>query len=1033
MSSAWSHWLCRWKSALGANRRPARRRPAATILRAESLETRVTPAVIYGKLTAPRPAPDHTPPAVAITSQVPNVTSASPVIAGSVTDNVPNGLTLTAKVDGGTAQSVPLTSTRTFSFNPNVTTNASHTVTFQAKDAAGNLSAVKTVTFTVDSTETQVTAALDAASDTGVAGNNTTELQTVTIKGTAPASTSVTLLKAGAATGTTVTADANGAFSVPNVSLASGANFFSVASTNSSGQKVQFQLKVVRNTAPQVASPVTNFSVAQSTTASPTPDSVFNLPTIFDDTDVNSLVQFVTARGSTVVGTFQVELFDQQVGATVANFLKYVTGTTTSGASYANTIFHRKTTLATDGIAVLQGGGYKPTGSPITLPHIATDAAIALQSGLTNSLGTIAMARSDVANTATSEFFFNTADNRVLDADGQPDSSAPGSGDGYAVFGVVRGNGMSVVNASYAVPAKNEGGAFASIPLNNYNGTHFPSDTTLANYERVASASVLRTADPNDPDALTFAVSGNSNPNLVSTSITNGKLTLHYATGVSGVATITLKATDANGASAQTQFTVTVGNPETTPPTVAVTSPADGQTFATAPTITGTATDNVGVTQLQASVDGAAPVNVPVGAQGSFSFTPTLPSGTAANGRHTVTFTALDAAGNQSAPANLSFTIQTSGPAVTIASPQDGQTFKADPTVTGQVASGVTHLQAAVDSGTAGDVAIDGQGHFAFTPTLPTDGSADGAHTVTFTGGGTTTPVTFHFSLDTVAPTVSVTSPANNQTVNANPTISGHVADTGGGGSLTAVVDTGAAQTVTVDAQGNFTFTPALATDGSADGPHTVTFTDTDAAGNQSTPAAFTYTLDTTAPALAVTSPPFGWSFQTSPTVHGTATDATGVQHLTVSVDGGPTQDVPVDANGNFSYNANLTADGYYVYEFVATDAAGNVSKVTYTHHLDTTPPTVTITGPADGQTFSSNPTIQATAADNIDVGTAAVYVDGAYTGNVYFSQSHDFSYTTAFPTDGSADGPHTITFIAQDPAGNNSAPADFHFTLQTT
>ncbi len=123
------------------------------------------------------------------------------------------------------------------------------------------------------------------------------------------------------------------------------------------------------------------------------------------------------------------------------NFLAYLN----SGA-YKNTIFHRVIPSF-----VAQGGGYTDTDGTDT--HIATNAAIGLESrnGITNSKGTLAMARTTDPNSATSEFFFNLVDNGyqrdpitgalVLDSTGAPTPilnypGQDGTG-GYAVFGTV--------------------------------------------------------------------------------------------------------------------------------------------------------------------------------------------------------------------------------------------------------------------------------------------------------------------------------------------------------------------------------------------------------------------------------------------------------------------------------------------------------------------------------------------------------------------------------------------------------------------
>ena len=111
---------------------------------------------------------------------------------------------------------------------------------------------------------------------------------------------------------------------------------------------------------------------------------------------------------------------------------------------------------------------------------------------------------------------------------------------------------------------------------------------------------------------------------------------------------------------------------------------------------------------------------------------------------------------------------------------------------------------------------------------MATNGSADGSHTVDFTAtdaaGNNSTPASVTFHLDTTAPVVQSRRPTDNQTFGDNPTITGTATDNQTLTGLTASVDGGAAQNVTVDATGNWTFTTGLATDGSADGTHTVTF-----------------------------------------------------------------------------------------------------------------------------------------------------------------------------------------------------------------
>ncbi|MEZ5653831.1 MAG: peptidylprolyl isomerase [Burkholderiaceae bacterium] len=133
----------------------------------------------------------------------------------------------------------------------------------------------------------------------------------------------------------------------------------------------------------------------------------------------------------TSMGRIVVELYPEKAPKTVENFLQYV-----QDGHYDGTIFHRII-----GSFMIQGGGYTDAFYQGDLQPKKTRAAIPLESqnGLKNDKGWIAMARTAVPDSATSQFFINTVDNHSLNYP-QPD------GHGYAVFGKVV-EGMDVVMA----------------------------------------------------------------------------------------------------------------------------------------------------------------------------------------------------------------------------------------------------------------------------------------------------------------------------------------------------------------------------------------------------------------------------------------------------------------------------------------------------------------------------------------------------------------------------------------------------------
>lgn len=149
---------------------------------------------------------------------------------------------------------------------------------------------------------------------------------------------------------------------------------------------------------------------------------------------------------TTNLGTFDVELFDDTMPVTVANFLRYV-----DSSRYDSTIIHRSTTYNPADIQIVQGGGFALTGSDLF--YVATDAPIPLEDSGRNFRGTLAMARTDDLNSATSQWFFNCTDNPGLDSN-------------YAVFARVVGNsGLAVLDAMARVPAYDIGGAFTQLPV----------------------------------------------------------------------------------------------------------------------------------------------------------------------------------------------------------------------------------------------------------------------------------------------------------------------------------------------------------------------------------------------------------------------------------------------------------------------------------------------------------------------------------------------------------------------------------------
>ncbi|MGA1841907.1 MAG: peptidylprolyl isomerase [bacterium] len=147
----------------------------------------------------------------------------------------------------------------------------------------------------------------------------------------------------------------------------------------------------------------------------------------------------------TSMGNIKIELFEERAPISVKNFIDYA-----NEKFYDGTIFHRVIPNF-----VIQGGGFTEdmTKKP-THPPINNEAG----NQISNTRGTVAMARTPYIHSATSQFYINLRDNKALDH--RDDTS---EGYGYCVFGRVI-EGMDVVDSISRVP-RDRRGAHSDVPV----------------------------------------------------------------------------------------------------------------------------------------------------------------------------------------------------------------------------------------------------------------------------------------------------------------------------------------------------------------------------------------------------------------------------------------------------------------------------------------------------------------------------------------------------------------------------------------
>ena len=145
-------------------------------------------------------------------------------------------------------------------------------------------------------------------------------------------------------------------------------------------------------------------------------------------------------------GDITLNLFADKAPETVANFLQYC-----RDGHYDGVLFHR----VIDGF-MIQGGGFDADFKEKTTRASVKNEA---DNGLSNKIGTVAMARTSEPHSASAQFFINVGDNDFLNF-----KSATNQGYGYCVFGEVV-EGMDVVNKIKGVATGNRGHVHQDVPV----------------------------------------------------------------------------------------------------------------------------------------------------------------------------------------------------------------------------------------------------------------------------------------------------------------------------------------------------------------------------------------------------------------------------------------------------------------------------------------------------------------------------------------------------------------------------------------
>jgi putative lipoic acid-binding regulatory protein len=540
-----------------------------------------------------------------------------------------------------------------------------------------------------------------------------------------------------------------------------------------------------------------------------------------------------------------------------------------------------------------------------------------------------------------------------------------------------------------------------------------------------------------------------------------------------GSHTLAARARDAAGNTQTSSVTVTVQNQavDTTLPTVSLTAPAGGATVSGTVAVSATASDNVGVAGVQFRVDGAN-----IGAEDTTSpYSVSWNTATIANGNHTLTAVARDAAGNTATSASQSVTVSNSqapggGLLAAYAFNESGGTSTADSSPTGNPATlggaatwatgrygsavsttGASYLEAPDhDALTAGTTAtfeawvyLTGKPSEVASIANKWNESADDEfffglapdqtpifawHT---TGGSSWGTLAYDYASGTAA--VPLSTWTHVAVVRNGATVSFYVNGTLSGSA--AAMDTspfrGGTNPLRIGGQargGPSRYFPGRIDELRIYG-RALTQEEIQADLN----APIGSTGDTTPPSVSVTAPATGATVAGTVTVSATAADGGGIAGVQFRLDGANLGGEDTTSPYSISWNTTTVANGSHTLTAVARDTAGNTataSSITVTVQNqapgDVTPPTVALTAPASGATVSASVAVSATATDNVAVAGVRFQVDGVNLGAEDTSSPYSITWDTATAGNGS----HTLTAIARDAAGNVTTSASRTVTV---
>jgi len=385
-----------------------------------------------------------------------------------------------------------------------------------------------------------------------------------------------------------------------------------------------------------------------------------------------------------------------------------------------------------------------------------------------------------------------------------------------------------------------------------------------------------------------------------------------------GSHTVSAVARDAAGHETTTSVVVVVSN-DNVPPTVAFMSPTHSDSVAGMMALVATASDDVGVTSVQFLVDGIA-VGAPATGTPYHWLWDTEDE---ANGSHTLTAIARDAAGHETSTSVVVDVVNDEAPpTLAIVNPPAGPVSGTVPLLAAATDDvGVVSVEFLADGNIVGPAVTVAPYEWLWNSATV----ANGSHTIWVlardaAGHETLTSVVVTVANDVAPPSVVLTNPVGVMTVGGTFLLAANAADDIGVTSVQFMVDGAAVGVLSTSAP----YEAAWHTGTASNGLHTVSAIARDAAGHESTTSAVvTVANDTAAPTLALTNPVNGSTVSSTVTLSAAATDDVGVTSVEFLVDGAAASG-PIAAQP-FQWDwVTRQLSGIHTITAVARDAAGH-------------------------------------------------------------------------------------------------------------